>query len=488
MQISDAEALRLLDARKRVDLREYAKACFQVLEPATPYHHNWHVDIICDHLMALHSGQIKKLIINIPPRFLKSILVNGAYASWVLGHNPRHKILSTSFGENVIIDNCKYAKAMVKSTLFNRLFPETVVGDKSTNKEFSTSLGGYFRGITVGGNITGQGGDLLICDDPHKAIDVYHDVRRTMPLTWFGGSFLSRRNQPKDSKVLLVMQRLHIKDLAGHLKEQGEYEVLELPLVAEKKTTIYFKHLINPSTGKVFKVTRPEGGLLHKERFDQEVVNRLKKEYTPSEFAAQYQQSPIPLDGSLIDITKFKRYRIPPSNFKSITISLDTANKDSEKNAYSVATVWGELDNGYYLLDLWRDKVRISLLEQATINLCEKWQPDSLVIEDKGSGQQLVQHLVDNTTYNIFPIIPKGSKFFRMEQATKTIDAGNVYLPTKAEWLHDFESEMQAYPHSSFADIVDSTSQFLNWIKSYNSSKDYDKVKYEQYDTKFSDI
>ena len=488
MQISDAEALRLLDASKRVDLREYTKSCFRILEPSTNYKHNWHIDIICDHLMALKAGQIKKLLINIPPRFLKSIVVNGSFCSWLIGHNPSVKILSTSFAENVVQDNCKYAKEIITSSDYKRIFPNAAISDKCTNTEFSTTKGGYWRGITVAGSVTGQGGDYLIVDDPHKALDIYSDTKRQLPIKWFSGSFLSRRNDIKESRVCVVMQRLHIKDLSGHLESSGEWTVLKLPLVAPKKTTIYFKHIINPKTGLPFKVERPEESSLHVERYDSEVIESLKKDFTPSEYAAQYQQAPVPLEGSLVDITKFKRFSVQPEEFKSITISLDTANKDSEKNAYSVATVWGELENGYYLLDLWRKKVRISQLEQATQNLHEKWKPDALLIEDKGSGQQLIQHIVETTTYNVFAIEPQGSKYFRMEQATKSIDAGNVYLPTKADWLHDFESEMQAYPHSSFADIVDSTSQFLNWIKSYKKSNSYDNVKYEQYDSDFSEI
>jgi predicted phage terminase large subunit-like protein len=256
------------------------------------------------------------------------------------------------------------------------------------------------------------------------------------------------------------MQRLHVGDLAGHFLEQGGCEHLNLPAIAEVEQTIE----IGGGRYHVRKV----GDLLHPERESKETLNIIKAGMGSATFAAQYQQSPVPPGGNMVNWEWFRWYDPDQLEVENVVISWDTAMKPTDFADYSVGTVWWVQGDFYYLLDVIRERLSFPDLKRKVIKVYERWKrygkPD-LLIEDTGSGASLLQELRDCKIPAI-AIRPGGDKVMRMDAQTAKIEAGAVHLPLNAPWLDDLRSELLAFPHGHHDDQVDSISQALNWMSS----------------------
>ena len=250
------------------------------------------------------------------------------------------------------------------------------------------------------------------------------------------------------------MQRLHERDLTGHLLAKGGWTHLCLPAEAERKTVIDFGGL---------RVTRRPGELLHPAREDAREIARAKRELGAYAFVAQYQQRPAPLDGGIVKPAWFKRYRVAPANPLRIVQSWDTAHKAAAINDPSVCGTWAETETGFYLIDVVRQRLEYPALKRAAISLAAKWRPDAVLIEDKASGQSLIQDLRAETRLPVIAQRPEADKLTRMSAVSPAIEAGRLFLPENAAWLADYEAELATFPNAAHDDQVDMTSQFLRW-------------------------
>jgi predicted phage terminase large subunit-like protein len=444
----------------RTDLSLFIQKTFSIVDPGTEYLHNWHVDVIAEYLKACKQGEIKRLIINIPPRSLKSISVSVAFPAFLLGHNASTHIMVASYSQALSLTHSVHTRRVIQSEWYKQLFPDTEISsDQATKTKFMTTKLGFRMATSVGGTATGEGGDFLIVDDPHNVLEAQSEVKRQTALDWFDQTFSTRLNNKKEGVIIIIMQRLHEMDLTGHLKEKGGYEHLCLPIVAEKKQAIYL-------LGKEKKV-REEGELLHPEREGLEELNKIKIALGEYGYAGQYQQRPAPLGGGMIKMDWFKRFKTQPDKQEVIKIiqSWDTALTANTGSDYSVCTTWLQTDKGYFWIDTYRAKLEFPELKRMCISLAMQYNPHVVLIEDKGSGQSLLQELRNEPTINALPIKPVGDKIVRMSAASPAIEAGKVYMPEKAAWLPDATNELMQFPNGSHDDIVDSVSQCLNWIR-----------------------
>lgn len=442
------------------DFSFFIQKTFSTVDPGTKYLHNWHVDVIAEYLEACRQGEIKRLIINIPPRNLKSISVSVAFPAFLLGHDSSTHIMVASYSQALSLTHSVHTRRVMQSKWYHHLFPDTKISsDQATKTKFMTTKQGFRMATSVGGTATGEGGDFLIVDDPHNVMEAQSEVKRQTALDWYDQTFSTRLNNKKEGVIIIIMQRLHENDLTGHLKEKGGYEELCLPAVAEKKQTIYF-------LGQE-KWVRKEGELLHPEREGVEELNKIKIALGEYGYAGQYQQRPAPLGGGMIKMDWFKKFTTQPdlSNVIRITQSWDTALTANTGSDYSVCTTWLQTNEAHYWIDMYRAKLEFPELKRAAISLAMKFNPHVVLIEDKGSGQSLLQELRKEPTINALPIKPIGDKVVRMSAASPTIEAGKVYIPDTAAWLTDAISEMMQFPNGKHDDIVDSKSQYLNWIR-----------------------
>src|SRR5437016_6039615 len=247
----------VLAALLRGDLRFFVRKSFQTILPGTRYLANWHVDAIVHQLMRVLAGEISRLLINQPPRSLKSICVSVAYVAWLLGHDASRRIIVVSYSNEFAAELHRQFRMVIDASWYRALFP-AMRPAKDSGTELVTTAGGSRYATSVGGTLTGRGADLIIVDDPLKAEDAMSEPARRRMIDWYGGTLVSRLNDKEKGPIVVVMQRLHEDDLAGHLLGQGGWQHLELPAIALEDSTIPI------GNGKT--ITRRQGDVLYAER------------------------------------------------------------------------------------------------------------------------------------------------------------------------------------------------------------------------------
>ncbi|MEM7233854.1 MAG: phage terminase large subunit, partial [Planctomycetota bacterium] len=290
--------------------------------------------------------------------------------------------------------------------------------------------------------------------------DAMSKVRREGSIEWFESTLSSRLDDKTEDAMVLIQQRLHMDDLAGHLlRTSSEWTHLNLPAVA-------VEHQVIP-LGSGRSHERVPGDLLHPAREPQWVLDDLRTSMGSQKFSAQYQQAPFPPEGALVKRRWLQQYtKLPESeSYDRIIQSWDTASRANETNDYSVCTTWLKHGRDYYLLDVDRDRLEYPDLKRRVVELSDRWKAQTVLIEDASSGTHLIQDLQMNGPIRPIAIRPDRDKIVRLEAQTGIIEAGYVRLPESAAWLEDFENELLSFPHGHFDDQVDSFSQFLNWAE-----------------------
>ena len=447
------------DALLRQDLNAFVHKVFATVSPNDRFRPNWHIRAITHELMRCHGGENRRLVITQPPRSLKSICTSVAYVAWALGHDPTSRFLCVSYSDGLAGELARQFRMVIESAWYRRIFPRLRF-KKNTGGECITTRGGGRVALSVGGSITGRGADVIIIDDPLKAEDGASESARNSLIDWYDGTLSTRLNDKKHGIIILVMQRLHQDDLAGYLLRRGGWQHLNLPAIATEEESV----AIGP--GRVHR--RKPGEVLHPEREDRAMLDKIKADIGSLRFSAQYQQSPVPLEGNLIKRAWLKHYDEAPTRGTGVRIvqSWDVATATDERNDYSVCTTWAVKQKDYFLLEVWRDRLEFPKLRRKVIDLALKYGAQTVLIEKAGPGQPLVQELRQDHTPG-FPkpigIQPEGDKLVRMEAQSARFEAGHVWLPKDAPWLAVFLEELLAFPYGRHDDQVDSVSQFLKW-------------------------
>ncbi|MBE7204545.1 MAG: phage terminase large subunit, partial [Parafilimonas terrae] len=452
----------LLDHLLREDLGFFLQKAFGTVVQGDRFASNWHLNAITHHLEEVMAGRIRRLIINVPPRNAKSLCASVAFPAWILGRDPTRRIICVSYAQDLAVKLSNQTRTLMRAPWYERLFPGTRLGGaKNTEGEFETTRGGYRMATSVGGVLTGRGGHIIILDDPIKPADAMSEAVRTATNEWYDLSLLSRLDDKTTGAIILVMQRLHVDDLTGHLLEQGGWTVLNLPAIAEADQVVPI------GRGRVHH--RRAGDLLHPEREPPSVLEELQRSLGSFTFAAQYQQEPVPPGGHMIDLAWFRRYGegLSPQAYSGDEVyqSWDTASKAGELNDCSVCTTWLVRDRAYYLLDVFRDRLGYPDLRRKVVEMNARWRPNGVLIEDKASGEHLVQDLRHAGEVFAIAVQPQGDKVVRASSIAAVIEGGRVLLPEHAAWLGEFEKEILAFPHGRHDDQVDAMSQFLIWAR-----------------------
>lgn len=452
----------LLDHLLREDLGFFLQKAFGTVVQGDRFAPNWHLDAITHHLDEVMAGRIRRLIINVPPRSAKSLCASVAFPAWMLGRDPNKRIICVSYAQDLAVKLSNQTRTLMRAPWYERLFPGTRLGGaKNTESEFETTRGGYRMATSVGGVLTGRGGHIIILDDPIKPADAMSEAVRNATNDWYDLSLLSRLDDKTTGAIILVMQRLHVDDLTGHLLEQGGWTVLTLPVIAEAD------QFVPIGRGRVHH--RRRGDLLHPEREPQAVLEELQRSLGSFTFAAQYQQEPVPPGGHMFDLAWFRRYGegLSPGAYGGGEIyqSWDTASKAGELNDCSVCTTWLVRDQAYYLLDVFRDRLGYPDLRRKIVEMNARWRPNGVLIEDKASGEHLIQDLRHTGEVFAIAVQPQGDKVVRASSIAAVIEGGRVLLPERAAWLGEFEKEVLAFPYGRHDDQVDSVSQFLIWAR-----------------------
>lgn len=449
---------RLFDAILSRDLGTFIAQCFGTLEPGTPYLDNWHIHAMAYQLTRVWRGECKRLIINVPPRSAKSICVTIAYTAWVMGHDPRKRIMAISYANELSLTHAAGFRSVVTSDWYRRLFPAFAIS-ANRSRELQTTQKGYRFASSIGGSVLGRGADLIVIDDPINGLEAaISAAARRRVQEFYDSTLYSRLNDKLNGAIIIVMQRLHEDDLVGHVLEKEDWEVLSIPAIAPEDC----RYCIGDGPEAFYQ--RRQGEVLHPGRDTLAWLEAAKRNLGSLNFSAQYQQNPLPAEGQIIKRDWLNYYDERPAEFDLKIASWDTASTQAEHSDWSVGMVWGAVGQTYYLIDLIRGRWEAPELRRKMIDLSLKHAVDATLIEDTELGRALSQDL--RRTGSLHPLLQSSriKKQARLMAQAARFEAGQVFLPREASWLSDYLGELLAFPLARNDDQVDATSQALKYL------------------------
>jgi hypothetical protein len=328
----DASPEQIFQAILATDFRAFVEYVFGLLRPGIPFKPNWHIDAMAHKVAQVASGEVKRLIITVPPRHLKSIIASVALPAWYLGHNPSERVVCVSYSADLAKTHSNDFRRIVNDPLYQAVFPRMRI-ERETDAEIQTTLRGRRYATSIGGTLTGRGGNLTIIDDPLKPGDALSEVSRERVIEWYRSTLVTRPDDKQAARIMVVMQRIHVDDLVGYLLDSDAgFEVLSLPAVAQSTTTY------DLGGGRTH--TREKGDLLHPAHEPADVLRDIKKNMGSMLFSAQYQQAPEPAGGKIIK-RKMLRYYSALERMQNdrIVLSWDIALSEKEAADYSVCVV-----------------------------------------------------------------------------------------------------------------------------------------------------
>lgn len=436
----------------RRSLSYYLCRAWPVLEPEQPYRHGWHVDAMAEHLEAVTTGQITRLLINVPPGTMKSTITSVFWPSWEWGPSmlPHMRVIGASHEQGLATRDTLKMRRLVTSEWYQRLWPLALTGDQNQKTYYENEKTGFRQAAAVA-SMTGKRGDRVVWDDPHSVEAALSDAHRETALRVFQETLPTRLNNPDSSAIVIVMQRLHENDVSGYILENDfGYEHLCLPMEFESErrcvTSIGFR---DPR--------KDDGELLFPERFSLETVERDKKVMGAMAVAGQFQQRPAPRGGGFFDWQKVGVVDSLPKITKTVRF-WDKAGTDGG-GAYTAGVKIGAGDDGnFYIMNVVRGQWSAPTREKTIRSTAELdgrkvhiWIEQEPGSGGKESAEATVRNLAG---YRIKSERPTGEKSVRAEPFAVQVEAGNVYM-LRGEWNQAFIDEMKTFPVGKYKDQMD---------------------------------
>lgn len=468
------------DALYRTHFDAFAQRAFDVVRPGVPYMWNWHIGCIAEHLEAMYRGEISKLIINLPPRSLKSYMVSSTFPAWVLGKSPGEKFINTSYGLTVVEQNARNCKLILKSPWYQALFPETRIDPEMDRiLHFETTKRGQFYADTALSTITGIGCGYMVIDDPIKPMEAYSDTVRLNTNNNIRATLLNRYDDKRFGKLLVVMQRVHEDDTTGNLLKDGGYVHVKLPAEAKSAITI--------SLGEKKWEMKP-GDLLFPDRLGRKELDELRADMTELNYVGQYLQDPVPVGGGEFKpewVQYYKQGACKPKDM-NICILVDPAGGEDLNKKKRKLSDWTTMlviglapDGNRYWLDGIRDRLNPTERVDMLFALHRKW----LSLSGKGikvgyehysmqSDVHYIRKKMQDEAYN-FALVELGGHMMkeeRIRQLIPDLQNGRWFFPQsliyvdgegrRFDLVHELvESEMGHFPRSRFDDMLDAMSR-----------------------------
>lgn len=425
---------------------------------------NWHIDAISEHLEAVTRGEIRNLLINIPPRYGKSTLICVMWPSWEWVTSPNLRYLFASYSESLALRDNVRARWLIMSEWYQQNWGDVFrfAGDMNQQTKVANDKTGYRMAFGSGGSVTGEGGARLVIDDAHNMKDVDSPGQTAKIVAWHDNVWYNRTNNPAKVARVYVMQRGRADDLSGHLLERGGIEHLCLPQEYEGRTMVTSLGWKDPRT--------EDGQLLWPARMSEEHTADLKRTLGSFAYAAQYQQRPAPAAGGVWkrDWLRFYRQSELPRFFDEVITSWDCTFKDTKNSDYVCGHKIGRVGADYYLIDQRWAKMEFPATLKAIeeFNDEHRWLINATLVEDKANGPAVISALRSKIS-GLIPITPEGGKEARAAAVAPLFEAGNIYLPMEEElpWVGEMIVEWVTFPAAPHDDRVDAFSQGLVWMR-----------------------
>jgi len=463
--------------------RRFVEGAWPVIEPVTQFVPGWHIDAICEHLQAASRGEIDRLLINVPPRHMKTITVSVMWPAWWWTFAPQTRFLTASYGANLAERDAVRSRDLLRSRWYRERWPalELKSDVNRTNRYENTDTGARLA-TSVGGEATGEGGDVIIIDDPHKFEEAQSESARARVLDWHDGALGFRFNDPKTGIEVIVMQRLHERDLSGHLLERGGFTHLCLPARYEPRHPFCW-----PDDPR-----QQDGELLWPAQIPEPELARIEQTMGSFRAAGQLQQRPAAAEGALLKRAWWRFY--PPEDvardrigllprFEQIVASWDTAFEDKTSSDYVVGQVWGIRGPDRYLLRSYRRHANLNATKEA-MRAAHAWVEErwpraahTILIEKSANGAEIIAALKRELP-GVLAVTVSTDKITRAIAASPPLESGNVYLPGRetpdlpagyqaSDWVASLIEEAATFPNGKHDDQVDAYSQAINWARGH---------------------
>jgi predicted phage terminase large subunit-like protein len=443
-----------------LSFKDYAKAAWPWVEP-DPLIWNWHLDCYAEHLEAVTSGQILKLVMNVPPGCSKSLFTSVLWPTWEWVRRPEGRWFFASYDQRLSTRDSVKCRNLIASRWYQERWGHLyrLQGDQNEKTYYETDKKGWRLATTPNGHGTGQHPDRVVVDDPLSAEDALSEATRLSVAQWWSQT-MSTRGAARGVRQVLIMQRLHEEDLTAEVLKEGGWTHIVLPMKYEAK-----RMMVTPLGWNDPRTTA--GDLLAPKQFPAHIVDDLEKKLKAYGTAGQLQQRPSPLGGGLIKDDWWQFYTEQPKEFDQIVASWDLAMKDVKEADYTVGLVVGRKGALFFVLDCIRARMDAPDQLKQIKTLADRWpKAVAKLIEDKANGPAVIQ-LLRLEVPGIIPIkadASTGGKQARLMAVTPLIQAGQVYLPKGIGWADTLKSEAGAFPNGAHDDMLDALSQALNWM------------------------
>lgn len=430
----------------------------------------WH-DLICEHLVLVHQKKLLRLIVNCPPRFAKSSIVTILWPIWCWLQSPTLDFLCCSYEIDLSTNHNQDRRQLLDSKWFKGLFGESVKlsTDRSQAGEFSNVHGGTMMAASSNSKAQGRGGDIVVCDDLLSADMAFSETFRNETNSWLTHQLPQRLNNPSESAIVVVAQRLHQNDPCGYLlaQEDSDWFLLKLALIAEEDETWTL-----PISGRV--VHRKKGECLDPKRWSKRVV--AQRQQNRLVFAGQFQQEPMDPAGNMIKTDDIQYFGgrdpktnvldpVAPAEFDRKIISVDCAFKDKPSNDYVVVLVVGVVASRRYILHVTNAHLDLDGTMNEIRNARNLYGPISgILIEDKANGSSVISKLSQEIP-GVVPVEPQGGKMARVVATAPEFQAKNWWVERTGAWAHKIAEQLTMFPNARNDDIADAVSQAAVWLQ-----------------------
>jgi predicted phage terminase large subunit-like protein len=453
----------ILRAALATDFRSFVQYVFGVLRPGIEFRPNWHIDAMAYKLSQVATGEVKRLIITVPPRNLKSICASVALPAWFLGRHPSERVVAISYSAELAKTHTGDFRRVVDDPIYQSVFPDMRVA-RANEQQIATTLRGRRYATSIDGTLTGLGGNLFIIDDPIKLGDAFSEVVRKRTIDWYRETLLTRLDDKKNARIVVLMQRVHQQDLVGYLQDQNSgFEVLNLPAIDPTGSAI--------STGPGTSYFRSPGELLHPDHEPEEVLLTLRKGMGSMAFLAQYQQTPVSAEGTFIKSKWLKSCsEIVFGPKDQIVMSWDIALSEAETGDFSAGVVLLNRGQTFYVLEVLRGRFLFPQLVDKIVDMCTRYR-GALLIEDSPISKGLIQAL-RNKNVNVVTVIAEKEKRSRVIAQSDLFEGGSIFIKEPAEWREIFVRELLDFPGGRHDDQVDALVQGLayqrgQWLREF---------------------
>jgi predicted phage terminase large subunit-like protein len=453
-------------------LAAFVNQAWPVLNPGRELVWSWHYDLLCKYLELVKRRIVRRLIINVPPRTAKSTIATICFPCWTWATQPGHSFLCASYSKDLSTEHSLARRHLMGSPWYQEAWGRDFrIGEGQDLKtQFDNDRRGQMIATSVGATTTGKGGDTLIVDDPLSADQALSDVERKTANDWFDGTLRSRLNDPSTGAIVVIMQRLHERDLTGFLleTEADQWTHLKIPLEAEERQTW------TVPCGKKEVFIREPGDVLQPDRFTPEVVANLKSRALI--YAGQYQQRPAPLEGNIIKRRHVRYYggvdpltgapdETLPDPFDLEIISADCAFKESGNSDFVAIGRIGIKGRKRYLLNVVNAHLGVSATEAQIRRERQDRRISAILVEDQANGPAIIERMKRNVA-GVIGINPQGGKLARFMAAAPEWEAGDWYVDRNAAWAEPLIQQLTTFPNASHDDMCDMMSQATIWLQS----------------------